>query len=90
MTLADAGSPSQMEVQLVRLMTQNLMPLLPREQYAGLMRALHQTFTPVRQGTGSPEQVEQLQCGYGYVQAAVYGRHLDFVVEALEALCSGG
>jgi hypothetical protein len=35
------------------------------------------------------EQVEQLQCGYTYVQGAVYARQLDFVVDALEALCSG-
>jgi hypothetical protein len=79
-----------MEVQLVRLMTQSLMPLLPREQYAGLMRGLHQTFTPVRQAAVSPEQVEHLQCMYGYVQAAVYGRQLDFVVEALRTLTGSG
>jgi hypothetical protein len=79
-----------MEQQLVRLMTQSLMPLLPREQYAGLLRMILQTFNLVRQAAVSPEQREQLQCGYTYVQGAVYGRQLDFVVEALEALCSGG
>jgi hypothetical protein len=79
-----------MEVQLVRLLKQGLRGLLPREQYTGLMRALLQAFAPVGQAAVSAEQFAQLQCAYAYVQAAVEGRQLAFVVEALEALCGGG
>jgi hypothetical protein len=60
-------------------MTHSIMPLLPAEQYAGLMRGLRQTFGPVRQGVASAEQLAQLQCAYAYVQAAADARQLDFV-----------
>lgn len=79
-----------MERQLLRLMSEGLMPLLPGQRYAALLDQLDVLFEPFRSGGsnvgGSNTRLELLQCRYIYLQGAVRGGQLLDVLRKLEAL----
>lgn len=88
--LLNAPTAADMERQLLRLMTEGLMPLLPGQLYAALLDQLDVLFEPFRSGGsnvgGSNTRLELLQCRYIYLQGAVRGGQLLDVLRKLEAL----
>jgi hypothetical protein len=85
--LQNASSPAEVESAVIGLMTGTLEEVLPRQQYADLMKRLRELFGPMKRGAAvSSAQISSLLCNYAYVQGAVCDGRVEEVVKALEGL----